>query len=154
MISSQSFVSPLGEMAVFADERSVKRVVFGGCGDENPNGITENTVKQLREYFAGERTEFSLPVDPDGTEFQKKVWSALLTVPYGEVSSYKDIAEKTGNARACRAVGGANGKNPIVIIIPCHRIISSDGSLGGYSCGIEKKIYLLEHEKKYSRKRR
>ncbi len=154
MISSQNFVSPLGEMMVSADERSVKMVGFGVCCEESPNDITELAVKQLCEYFAGERSEFSLPLDPDGTEFQKRVWGALLSVPYGEVRSYKDIAEMTGNARSCRAVGGANAKNPIVIIIPCHRIISSDGSLGGYSCGIDKKLYLLELEQKYPRKRR
>lgn len=103
--------------------------------------------KQLDEYFRVERKVFDLPLSPQGTEFQQKVWNALLDVPYGEVKSYKDIARAVGNEKASRAIGMANNKNPILIIIPCHRIIGSDGSLVGYGCGLEMKKRLLDLEK-------
>ena len=135
---------------MFADNKSVKRVAFEECTEENPNVLTEMAVKQLAEYFRGERSEFSLPLEPDGTEFQKKVWRKLSEVTYGRVSTYKEIAEETGRSHAWRAVGNANANNPIVIMIPGHRIISSDGSLGGYSCGIDRKKYLLDLEKRHT----
>lgn len=102
---------------------------------------------QLTEYFEGKRKEFTLPLAPEGTEFRKKVWKALCDIPYGETRSYGDIAKAVGNPKASRAVGGANNKNPIIIVIPCHRVIGADGSLTGYACGIEIKKRLLELEK-------
>lgn len=103
---------------------------------------------QLKEYFAGERKKFSLPLQPEGTPFQKKVWDALLTIPYGETRSYKEIAIQIGNEKACRAVGMANHNNPVGIVIPCHRVVGSSGKLTGYAGGLDKKEYLLELERK------
>ena len=104
-------------------------------------------MQQLKEYFAGERQLFDVPLDiPFGTAFQRKVWTALQTIPYGETISYQGIAEQIGHPQAVRAVGGANGKNPISIIIPCHRVIQKDGKLGGYSSGLDMKQYLLQLE--------
>lgn len=113
------------------------------------NSLLENTIKQLDEYFSGKRIEFDLPLQFTGTEFQKKVWKALLNIPYGETRSYKDIAIEIGNPKACRAVGGANNKNPIILICPCHRVIGASGKLVGYGGGMDMKEYLLNLEKSY-----
>ena len=110
--------------------------------------LLENCVKQLKEYFDGKRRDFSLPLDLVGTEFQKRVWNTLLTIPYGETISYKEEAKKMGKEKALRAVAQANGANPIPIIIPCHRVINADGSIGGYSSGVDKKLFLLSIEQK------
>lgn len=107
--------------------------------------LTE-TGKQLQEYFDGKRKGFNLPILLRGTEFRKKVWQGLCTIPYGETRSYKELAELVGNPKAVRAVGGANNKNPIMIIVPCHRVIGADGSLVGFGGGLEVKKYLLELE--------
>ena len=104
---------------------------------------------QLEEYLNGERKEFTLPLNPKGTKFQQKVWSALLSVPYGETASYKDVAIRIGDENASRAVGMANNKNKIPIFIPCHRIIASNGELSGYAGGVELKSMLLSLERKY-----
>ncbi len=108
--------------------------------------VLEETEKQLREYFNGERTVFDLPLGPMGTEFQKKVWKALQGIPYGTTASYGDIARQVGNPKGFRAVGMANNKNPIAIILPCHRVIGSDGKLVGYGGGLENKVFLLAFE--------
>jgi methylated-DNA-[protein]-cysteine S-methyltransferase len=108
--------------------------------------ILKATETQLTEYFDGKRKKFNLPFDIEGTEFQKKVWNQLSQIPYGEVCSYKDIAEKLKNSKAFRAVGTANGKNPLCIIVPCHRVIAADGSLGGYTGGLHYKVKLLALE--------
>lgn len=105
--------------------------------------LIKRAYRQLTEYFHGARREFDLPLNPKGTAFQKQVWEALLTIPYGMTCSYADIARKIGNPKAYRAVGGANNKNPIFIVIPCHRVIGANGSLVGYGGGIEMKKYLL-----------
>lgn len=102
---------------------------------------------QLTEYFQGKRKVFDLPLEPAGTEFQKKVWRALCTIPYGQTRSYGEIATQIGNPKACRAVGGANNKNPIMIFIPCHRVIGADGSLVGFGGGLYAKKYMLDLEK-------
>ena len=102
--------------------------------------------KQLKEYFAGERKRFDLELEPEGTAFQLSVWAALLEIPYGETRSYLDIAEGIGNPKAVRAVGSANGNNPIALIIPCHRVIGSNGQLTGFGGGLDAKRYLLDHE--------
>jgi methylated-DNA-[protein]-cysteine S-methyltransferase len=104
---------------------------------------------QLDEYFAGDRTAFDLPVAPRGTPFQQRVWAALREIPYGRTASYSEIARRLGSPRAVRAVGGANGRNPISIVIPCHRVISADGSLGGYGGGLGRKEFLLAHERSH-----
>lgn len=103
---------------------------------------------QLQEYFRGERTVFELELAPHGTEFQKKVWGELQKIPYGKVESYLDLANRIGNPNACRAVGGANGKNPIAIVIPCHRVIGANGKLTGFTYGLEAKQFLLDLEAK------
>lgn len=109
--------------------------------------LINNAFYQLNEYLNGVRTTFDLPLNPGGTEFQKKVWKALCQIPYGQTMSYKQIAEKVGNSKACRAVGMANNKNPIMIFIPCHRVIGSNGSLVGYAGGLDIKEKLLALEK-------
>lgn len=110
--------------------------------------LIKEAVKQLLEYLEGRRTTFDLPLNPYGTEFQKKVWKALCDIPYGETRSYKQVAEAIGNSKASRAVGMANNKNPIMIIIPCHRVVGSNGSLVGYAGGIDIKEKLLSIERK------
>lgn len=106
-------------------------------------------ASMLREYFAGKRKDFPLPLKAEGTEFQQSVWRALLKIPYGETRSYKQVAEMAGNEKACRAVGMANHNNPIMILIPCHRVIGSDGSMTGFGTGISDKEYLLKLESEY-----
>jgi methylated-DNA-[protein]-cysteine S-methyltransferase len=103
-------------------------------------------VSQLQEYFAGTRTEFDVKLSPDGTAFQKKVWEQLQTIPFGKTVSYQKMANDLGDPKVIRAAASANGKNPIPIVIPCHRVISSDGSLTGYASGLHRKKWLLEHE--------
>ncbi|HSR15339.1 MAG TPA: methylated-DNA--[protein]-cysteine S-methyltransferase [Gemmatimonadales bacterium] len=117
--------------------------VQSGVRDDRP---FEEARRQLGEYFAGTRRTFELPILAEGTEFQQRVWSALLEIPYGTTISYLDLARRVGDEKAVRAVGLANGLNPISIIIPCHRVIGSDGSLTGYGGGIERKRWLLQHE--------
>ena len=115
--------------------------------EENETSLLSETYRQLQEYFAGTRKEFSLPLAPEGTEFQQKAWKALTEIPYGETISYGEEAQRLG-CKCARAVGQANGRNPIVIVIPCHRVIRGDGSIGGYSGGLDMKEFLLELEQK------
>ncbi len=105
-----------------------------------------HVVEQLGAYFAGERLGFELEMDMHGTEFQRRVWASLCEIPYGETISYGELARWVGNPKASRAVGLANGRNPIAIVVPCHRVIGADGSLTGYGGGLERKVWLLEHE--------
>jgi len=118
-------------------------------GEQNTHGF-EQATEELHQYFAGDRTEFSVPLAPHGTEFQRRVWDALLTIPYGETRSYGDIARQIGEPgwEAARAVGAANGRNPIAIVVPCHRVIGADGSLVGYGGGLDRKKFLLALENK------
>jgi len=104
-------------------------------------------VGQLREYFAGERTSFDVPMALEGTDFQRRVWSELRAIPYGRTISYGELARRVDNPKASRAVGSANGRNPIAVIVPCHRVIAGDGSLGGYGGGLDRKAVLLELER-------
>jgi len=147
---------PVGSLGIAENNGRVTHVFFtdkdaGGAPKgyepcETP-GIKE-ADKQLTEYFAGKRKDFDLPLEPSGTEFQKKVWAALRKIPYGETESYGGIAAGIGNPLASRAVGMANNRNPIVIIYPCHRVIGADGSLTGYGGGLKNKALLLELEGK------
>lgn len=114
------------------------------------DSVLTKTANQLDEYFAGKRKVFDLRLDMTGSEFQKNVWSHLVKIPYGKTISYKNLAQNCGNMQASRAVGNANGKNPLCIIVPCHRVIASDGSLGGFSGGLHIKKALLELEKKFN----
>ena len=113
----------------------------------SPDTISKKAAKQLDEYFKGKRKEFDLPINPQGTGFQRTVWEALKQIPYGETKTYKQIAQNINKPNACRAVGQANNKNPIWIIIPCHRVIGTGGKLTGYGGGLEMKQKLLEIEK-------
>ncbi len=119
------------------------------CDESHP--VVGEAVRQLREYFAGERRRFDLPLDMSGTEFQKRVWRALLEIPYGETRSYSHIAAAIGAPRAVRAVGAANGNNPIPIVVPCHRVIGASGRLVGYGGGLEMKRLLLDLEARHGR---
>ena len=149
--------SPVGRIVLISDETQLKSVNFS---EELINEQTDlpdilrKTKEQLNEYFAGTRLQFELELDPEGTPFQKKVWQRLVQVPYGQTKSYRDIALELGSVLATRAVGPANGKNPIPIIIPCHRIIGSDGKLVGYAGGLERKKWLLLHEAKHKKEER
>lgn len=139
---------PTGEVWAASDGTALTGLHFGKCPYETAeeDEVLRQTKAELLEYFRGERKHFSVPVNPKGTEFQKKVWKALQEIPYGETRSYKEIAERTGNPKACRAVGMANNRNPIAIIIPCHRVVGADGTLTGYAGGLDVKKYLLDME--------
>jgi len=146
--------TPCGEIRLDADRRGLREVQFGR-GDavmslqERDAGREhlEAAVQQLLEYFAGARTRFELTLAPRGTAFQQRVWAQLLEVPYAETVSYAQVARRLGDVNAVRAVGAANGANPIAVIIPCHRVIASDGTLHGYAGGLERKRWLLDHER-------
>jgi methylated-DNA-[protein]-cysteine S-methyltransferase len=118
------------------------------CDEEQP--VVRETLRQLTEYFAGDRMEFDLPLAPAGTEFQRAVWNALVKIPYGETCSYSDLARAIGRPAAVRAVGAANGSNPIAIIVPCHRVIGSSGKLVGYGGGLPMKRMLLDLEAEHA----
>ena len=126
-------------------------VSFSDIIKENDKGseVLDKALKQMNEYFSGERKKFDLPLYFEGTEFQKSVWNELRKIPYGTTVSYKDIAEGINNEKAVRAVGNANNKNKIMIIVPCHRVIGKNGKLVGFAGGLDKKEFLLEHEKKF-----
>jgi methylated-DNA-[protein]-cysteine S-methyltransferase len=141
--------SPIGKIEVCGTNKYIKSLFFRDPDIkkiEKPPQLLLDCVQQLKEYFNEERKEFDLPLKTEGTIFQKAVWNALLDVSFGVTASYFDIAKKLGNVKAVRAVGAANGKNPISIIIPCHRIIGSDGKLIGYGGGLWRKKWLLKHE--------
>ncbi|MEG0346866.1 MAG: methylated-DNA--[protein]-cysteine S-methyltransferase, partial [Acinetobacter sp.] len=133
-------------VAVMWDNEDHKRVRLAELIEDRQHPMLLRVKKQLEEYFAGQRQQFDLPLDFQGTDFQQQVWQALLTIPYGEKRSYKDIAVQIGNEKAVRAVGAANGRNPISIIAPCHRVIGSSGALVGFAGGLDKKQILLSLE--------
>ena len=133
-------------VAVLWENENPKRVRLAELIEQVNHPILLETQKQLREYFAGTRQQFDLPLDFEGTVFQKKVWQALLGIPFGETRSYRDIAEQVGNIKAVRAVGAANGKNPISIIAPCHRVVGVNGKLVGFAGGLNNKEILLRLE--------
>jgi methylated-DNA-[protein]-cysteine S-methyltransferase len=141
--------SPVGWIEICADASTVTAVTFVTQKGRRPtqsNPIARQASYQLQEYFAGRRRRFRLPLAPSGSEFQKKVWTALCNVPFGRTAAYRDIAAAVGNPKAVRAVGAANGRNPIAIIVPCHRVIGSNGHLTGYGSGLWRKEWLLKHE--------
>lgn len=145
-IYTKNIDSPLGPMLLSGTEEAVTGLDFG-AGAEDSCPMLEIAARELEQYFAGERREFDLPLAPEGTEFQMRVWRALREIPYGETRSYGQIAAAVGNPKASRAVGMANNKNPIAVLIPCHRVIGADGSLTGYGGGLENKRLLLDMEK-------
>lgn len=133
-------------VAVMWDNEDHKRVRLAELIEDRQHPMLHKVKQQLEEYFAGQRQQFDLPLDFQGTAFQQRVWQALLSIPYGETRSYKEIAVQLGNEKAVRAVGAANGKNPISIIAPCHRVIGSSGALVGFAGGLDKKQILLSLE--------
>lgn len=141
--------SPIGNILISADDNYLYGVSFTDSIKNNdliPNPIIQKTIQQLNEYFLGKRKSFNLPINPVGTDFQKRVWEELIKIPYGETRTYKEIASNIGKSQASRAVGNANNKNPIGIIIPCHRVIGSNNKLTGYAGGLDKKEKLLKLE--------
>ncbi|CAM1360820.1 Methylated-DNA--protein-cysteine methyltransferase [Tenacibaculum xiamenense] len=145
--------TPLGIAEIIGNDDGVQSVsvlnedeVFEKKQNDNLPLPLKNCVQQLNEYFEGTRKDFSVKLNPQGTKFQQKVWNALLDIPFGRTKSYLDQSKKLGDVKAIRAVASANGKNPIWILIPCHRVIGSDGSLTGYAGGTWRKKWLLEHE--------
>ena len=153
---SRTVASPVGKLMLVASESGLAailwenddpdRVRLGSIMEDPGHPVLISAERQLAEYFAGERKRFDLPLDFNGTEFQKQVWSALLTIPFGETRSYAEIARMIGRPAACRAVGAANGKNPISIVAPCHRVIGANGTLTGFAGGLKAKEYLLQLE--------
>jgi methylated-DNA-[protein]-cysteine S-methyltransferase len=150
--------TPLGLFEFMATDQGICQAIFCGnktsdekmSGDQQTqnkvNNITALCKQQLIEYFTGQRQVFTVPLDPQGTTFQQTVWGCLAKIPFGEVKSYGEIAKMINKPKASQAVGGANGRNPITLIVPCHRVIGGNGSLTGYAGGIERKLWLLNHE--------
>lgn len=144
--------SPLGFTEIVGDENGIASISILDSDKKETTVIPielEECVRQLQEYFEGIRTQFDLQLNPEGTEFQKKVWNQLQTIPYGKTLSYLQLSQQLGDIKAIRAVANANGKNPLWIVIPCHRVIGSNGSLTGYAGGLHRKKWLLEHESPY-----
>ena len=149
-----SMDSPIGELTLTAvggvltgvhmNEQRHAPKIPAGC--ERDDAGLANVVEQLHAYFAGVLTDFEIPMDMRGTDFQRRVWAELCEIPYGETISYGELARRVGNPQASRAVGLANGRNPVAIVVPCHRVIGADGSLTGYGGGLSRKVWLLEHE--------
>jgi methylated-DNA-[protein]-cysteine S-methyltransferase len=138
---------PSGELQVVANDHALIELRFSATDEsENTNSITEKAVRELTAYFNNNLKKFTIPLEPKGTTFQKSVWQELNQIPFGSTISYLDLAKNLGDEKVIRAAASANGKNPIPIIIPCHRVIGSDGSLSGYSGGLEKKRFLLQLE--------
>lgn len=140
--------SKAGLIQITADNTGINEIAFVEQPNVEPheNGIVEQAKSQLRDYLARKRQQFDLPLNPRGTEFQKQVWRLLVEIPFGNTASYQDIALKLGDKNKVRAVGGANGKNPIAIVVPCHRVIGKNGTLTGYAGGLERKAFLLDIE--------
>ena len=141
--------SPLGITKIVGDANGISEISVSDEGEVSvsiPKEL-EQAVIQLQDYFEGKRTHFNLKLNPKGTEFQQRVWQELLNIPFGKTLSYLELSKKLGDVKAIRAVAAANGKNPLWIVVPCHRVIGTDGSLTGYAGGLGRKKWLLEHEK-------
>lgn len=157
-VHRRSIETPVGALTIDVTDTGVRAVLWPGDADgarvalddavDDDHPLLDETVAQLCQYFAGERTDFDLPLDPVGTDFQREAWDALCTIPFGETLSYGQQAERMGDRAKARAVGAANGKNPISVIVPCHRVIGADGSLTGFAGGLEVKTWLLDHERR------
>lgn len=156
-MTTTTLETPLGLALIEGDENGIARISVTDTKDltdfENLSGLPDvvpqelqEAVLQLQEYFAGTRHQFSFKISPGGTEFQKRVWKELLNIPFGKTLSYLSLARELGDVKAIRAVASANGKNPLWIVVPCHRVIGTDGSLTGYAGGLWRKKWLLEHE--------
>lgn len=156
---TQVLVPTLGPLRFVATDEALTALHFGDfhraptplsaspLEESARHGVLEEAIRQVDEYTRGQRTSFSIPLAPDGTDFQREVWRALVAIPFGETRTYGDIARTVGRPRAVRAVGATNGKNPIGIVVPCHRVIGKNGTLTGYAGGLEKKAFLLALER-------
>ena len=141
--------SPLGFVLIEGNEEGISKISVTSDEtilSETISDLFDDVVTQLNEYFQGNRTDFQFKMNPIGTDFQKKVWEELLKIPFGKTMSYMELSKNMGDAKAIRAVASANGKNPLWIVVPCHRVIGADGSLTGYAGGLWRKKWLLEHE--------
>lgn len=140
--------TPLGIAEIIGDENGISVISVLDEGEISAiiPAILQNAVGQLKEYFDGKRNDFDFKMNPKGTEFQQKVWKGLVEIPFGKTISYLELSKKLGDVKAIRAVASANGKNPLWIVVPCHRVIGTDGSLTGYAGGLWRKKWLLEHE--------
>jgi len=157
---STTIASPIGTLTLVASEAGLRAVLWDVDGEEErvrlrgvspavesaDHPVLAAAVAQLEEYFAGERTDFDVPLDAVGTAFQQDAWRALRTIPFGSTVSYGEQARRIGNPKAVRAIGAANGRNPISIIVPCHRVIGASGALVGFAAGVDTKAWLLDHE--------
>jgi methylated-DNA-[protein]-cysteine S-methyltransferase len=147
---NEAFIkTPLGIAAITGDDLGINKIYILDTPVEVSAIIPDaliNAIKQLNEYFAGDRNHFDFKINPSGTDFQKRVWAALLAIPFGTTTSYHALSLKLGDVKAIRALASANGKNPLWIVVPCHRVIGSNGSLTGYAGGLWRKKWLLEHE--------
>jgi methylated-DNA-[protein]-cysteine S-methyltransferase len=150
MSSFVTIESPVGPITVVGDDGVVTAVQLDPIDSDQTwredRGALGRAAEQLEAYFAGDLQAFDLELRPDGTSFQRAVWDQLSRIPYGEVTTYSEIARRVGKPSACRAVGAANGRNPIAIVVPCHRVIGADGTLTGYAGGVWRKRWLLAHE--------
>ena len=148
--------TPIGELLLLGDGRVVHEIRFAGepvpADAERDDAAFADARGQLTEYFAGERTDLDFPLAPAGTPFQLRVWAELRRIPYGQAISYAELARRIGRPTAVRAVGHANGRNPLPVVVPCHRVVGSDGTLTGYAGGLERKRHLLELEAATSRR--
>jgi methylated-DNA-[protein]-cysteine S-methyltransferase len=145
------YKSPIGSIEICATDQGIVTSVLFVESEARPssgNAVIEDSKKQLDEYFQGERKEFSLPYELLGTDFQKAIWNKLKSIEYGKTMSYSELAEKLKNPKGARAVGNTNGKNCLLLILPCHRVVGQDGNLTGYAGGLWRKKWLLEHERK------
>jgi methylated-DNA-[protein]-cysteine S-methyltransferase len=159
MFHTVTMDSPVGELRLIAGDRGLRAILWGAEDAdriasidradlvEGSTPILDQAVAQLEEYFAGTRREFDLPLDPLGTPFQQSAWMVLRTIPYGQTMSYGQQARTLGDPNKARAVGAANGKNPLSIVVPCHRVVGSNGHLTGFAGGLEIKSWLLDHER-------
>lgn len=155
-LAYKTIQSPVGKLKLVASDKGLvavlwqndnpNRVRLGELVKQDSHLVLTEAQRQLGEYFEGKRRNFSVALDMRGTTFQRNVWEALLAIPFGETRTYRDVADRLGNARATRAVGAANGRNPISIIVPCHRVIGSNGKLTGFAGGLEVKAHLIELE--------
>lgn len=155
--SRRTYEAPFGVLTVVGSDRGIRFVMFNNDAHPKPleqlqisdteiHDTVNVAISQLEEYFDGSRRSFDLPLDLRGTEFQVEAWNALADIPYGQTASYGQQAASIGRPKAVRAIGGANGRNPVAIVLPCHRIVGADGSLTGFGGGIEVKKWLLDHE--------
>ncbi len=148
MFGRSYFSSPVGDLIIESENEKIITLGFlkDSRQEETPSPVIEQCKAELEEYFSGHRKFFSFEMDLRGTDFQVKVWSELLNIPFGKTISYEELAIRVGNIKSIRAVGLANGQNPIAIVVPCHRVIGKSGELVGYGGGLDKKIWLLQHE--------